>query len=157
MSGSSPSLSKRFPELNNTQFQSQSSRLPQLRGGITSKKTEPKTVGDAKRPGFFQKEWYQLKKTWTTTGSRYNLIVPVVLGFVGCAVILFTIQPFFVKSQEQVPQDIRPNIEYGAHPVQESESIAIGSVLMWSGIGAVAVGLLTFFTRPKPEAEYRVV
>lgn len=129
------------------------SRIPQFKGGKRS--PEPKTIDDAKRPTFFQKQWYIMRQTMTTSGSQYNLIVPTIIGFIGTAIILLTIRPFFVKAAPPSPKDMRmPDWE---HEFDEPKKVSLSSVLTWSALAAGGVGLLTFFTRPKPQTEYRVV
>ena len=131
-----------------------------------------------KSPSFVSREWSNCKKTVWTAGSKYNIIVSSLIGFVATFIMLLIFRPIFImrKKEEDQVQSSTVEVEYMTHPqlihnnhqpqqtvLTDSEySISLGAVFLWSASAAGAIALLTYFTcrqsssppLPSPSSSY---
>lgn len=108
---------------------------------------------------FFARELRALRKTVWTAGSKYNILVSSLLGFLATLTLLLVFRPFFVMRALETPaatdesEYVNPPHFAPAEPaVCADPVVSIGSVLLWSAVVAAAIALLTYFTCKKSES-----
>lgn len=110
---------------------------------------------------FFKREWRQCRATVWKAGSKYNIILSSLLGFVATFAVLLIFRPIFVMTKTE---GAKAPIEYEymtdpqlPPPSDTSDyTISFGALFLWSGLAAGAVALLTHFTCRKPTPQYPV-
>ena len=111
------------------------------------------------KASFWKREWNLCRTTVWSAGSKYNILVSSLIGFVACAAILLLFQPVFVMKKRELEEPAQT--EYLDHVNASSISsytISVGALFLWSSAAAAAICLLTYFTnrasKSKPSSSF---
>lgn len=143
----------RFPPMSERPRRSRHNSLDDFGGGGGGSR-QHKSPRDQK--SFVAREWSQCKKSVMVAGSKYNILISSMAGFVLTFVMLLIFRPVFIM--RRISPDADENMEeYAMHPhhkpttqsstyTSSEYQISWGSVVIWSVVAGAAVAILTYFT-----------
>jgi len=106
---------------------------------------------------FFQRQWQLCRDTARTPGSKYNVIVSSILGFIASFVILVIFRPLFIM--RKIEPELSTESEYltgpphamSMSPNEPVYVLSFSAIALWSAVAACAIALLTYFTNRKTD------
>lgn len=141
----------RFPPMSERPRRSRHNSLDDFGGGSRRQHKSPRN-----QTSFVAREWSRCKKSVMVAGSKYNILISSMAGFVLTFVMLLIFRPIFIMRRMSPDADesaeeyvMSPHHKPAARSSTYTSSeyqISWGSVVIWSVVAGAAVAILTYFT-----------